>query len=221
MILTETNQSIPNFHGEFFCFHKHIELTPQPFWWSSEVVRPTKNLFESYQMLRTPEAKIPDFFHAAGFLLLKKRPMNIKISWSLGKFSPHLWTEGPCPTNQQTFSRGKKNVSWKSPQKQGHEKAPHRNLWQFFFKSCNFNSLRGGFNPLKKYEANWIVCPGSGENEKSLKQPSPLFQHSSSFFLLLVSLGSMLLVASGTSHQSPVTTCCFFGWKNQRHLVTS
>ena len=32
-------------------------------------------------------------------------------------------------------------------------------------------NLVGGFNPFEKYESNWIISPGRGENKKSLKPP--------------------------------------------------
>ena len=32
--------------------------------------------------------------------------------------------------------------------------------------------LVGGFNPVEKYESNWIIAPGKGENKKHLKPPS-------------------------------------------------
>ena len=35
-------------------------------------------------------------------------------------------------------------------------------------------SLVGGFNPLEKYQSNWIISPGRDENEKSLKTPPSL-----------------------------------------------
>ena len=31
--------------------------------------------------------------------------------------------------------------------------------------------LVGGFNPFEKYQSNWIISPGRGENNKYLKPP--------------------------------------------------
>ena len=31
--------------------------------------------------------------------------------------------------------------------------------------------LVGGFNPVEKYQSNWIISPGRGENQKYLKPP--------------------------------------------------
>ena len=33
------------------------------------------------------------------------------------------------------------------------------------------SSLVGGFNPIEKYESNWMISPGRGENSKNLKPP--------------------------------------------------
>ena len=32
-------------------------------------------------------------------------------------------------------------------------------------------TLAGGFNPFEKYQSNWIISPGKGENKKCLKPP--------------------------------------------------
>ena len=34
--------------------------------------------------------------------------------------------------------------------------------------------LVGGFNPSEKYQSNWIISPGRGENKKHLKPPNSL-----------------------------------------------
>ena len=40
------------------------------------------------------------------------------------------------------------------------------------FGNCfSMMQLVGGFNPFEKYESNWIISPGRGENEKYLKPP--------------------------------------------------
>ena len=37
----------------------------------------------------------------------------------------------------------------------------------------------GSFNPLEKYQSNWIISPNRGENEKYLKPPPRLLQQKS------------------------------------------
>ena len=35
--------------------------------------------------------------------------------------------------------------------------------------------LVGGFNPFEKYQSNWIISPGRGENKKYLKPPPSIY----------------------------------------------
>ncbi len=39
---------------------------------------------------------------------------------------------------------------------------------------CMVYLLVGGFNPIEKYQSNWIISPGRGENKKCVKPPPSL-----------------------------------------------
>ena len=45
----------------------------------------------------------------------------------------------------------------------------------FFLSSAHSLQLTGGFNPIEKYESNWIISPNSGKNKKYLKPPARRF----------------------------------------------
>ena len=45
----------------------------------------------------------------------------------------------------------------------------------------NKQLLGGGFNPFEKYESNWIISLGTGENSKYLKPPPRLPQKTQDF----------------------------------------
>ena len=163
-------------------------------------------------MLHTFQEKIPDLFSMP--------PWTSRFHHHWVNFRAHLGIKGPCPTNHRTFSRGKKKVSWKSLQKHGHEKAPHRNLWQFFFKSCTFNSdfLRVS---TRWKTINWIGSSAQvGVKIKSFwnNHLAHYFSIAASSFCSLYRCAPCCLLpeASVTSHHM-----FFFGWKNQRHLITS
>ena len=56
------------------------------------------------------------------------------------------------------------------PFRKGHLDGCPRIIWiaQTIMTS---HTLVGGFNPFEKYQSNWIISPGRGENEKYLKPP--------------------------------------------------
>ena len=56
--------------------------------------------------------------------------------------------------------------------------------------------LVGGFNPFEKYQSNWIISPGRGENQKYLKPPPRIVHGHQPQKRMLSFLKSMFFLAS-------------------------